>query len=131
MPTHRSLAKYTIGKSQNWNNWQIWKKYFFQFFCNCRFLLFHCATRFMDKNLLLRLSHRSCHNRVFGLKPFGLTSKRGNQQSVPVVHQELEGLFALIDKTPLDHGYLPSLCVGIEKTRQASGYILVLLASSN
>ena len=37
------------------------------------------------------------------------TSKRGKQQSVPVVHQELEGLFALIDKTRLAHGYLPSL----------------------
>ena len=58
------------------------------------------------------------------------TSKRGKQQSVPVVHQELEGLFALIDKTPLDHGYLPSLCVGIEKTHQVSGYSLMLLASS-
>ena len=59
------------------------------------------------------------------------TSKRGKQQSVPVVHQELEGLFALIDKTRLAHGYLPSLCVGIEKTRQASGYSLMLSASSN
>ena len=38
-----------------------------------------------------------------------LTSKRGNQQSVPVVHHELDGLFALIDKTRLAHGYLPSL----------------------
>ena len=60
-----------------------------------------------------------------------LTSKRGNQQSVPVAHQELVGLFALIDKTRLAHGYLPSLCVGIEKTHQVSGYSLMLSASSN
>ena len=45
--------------------------------------------------------------------------------------EELEGLFALIDKTRLAHGYLPSLCVGIEKTRQASEYSLMLSASSN
>ena len=57
--------------------------------------------------------HYWVNNELFDVvlvKTWGsFTSKRGKQQSVPVVHQELEGLFALIDKTRLAHGYLPSL----------------------
>jgi hypothetical protein len=79
--------------------------------------------RFTTKTKYYQYWVQNDHFDLVLVKTWGsLTSKRGNQQSIPIQFSDLPSYCANIENTRYSHGYLPFLCVGIEKTRQASGY---------